>query len=338
MRITRETLLKLARDTVQLQLQRDRRLVCIYLTGSLLIEEPLLGGTTDIDLIFVHDSEPLIEREIVRMSDEVHLDIAHYSQMVFHQPRHLRVDPWIGPFLCQNPIILHDSHHWFEFTQAAVCAQFKQPEYVYQRARVLSDQARQGWLSLHLGSVEGDTKRVLAYLYALENAANAVASFNGPPLTERRLMLQLGPRAEAAGRPGLAGGLVDLITADSVSPDEWHAWQTAWSDALSAAGRLEAHPARLDPHRKQYYTRAAASLWDSSPEAALWIALRTWTLALDCLEESTPGFVIWQDACRSLKLDKSSFPERLEQMDAYIDGVEETLDQWAREYGIETNI
>ena len=128
MRITREALLKLARNTVDLRTRLDRHLVCVYLTGSLLSNEPLLGGTTDIDLVFVHDSEPPVAREVERVSDEVHLDIAHFSQMVFQHPRSLRLDPWLGGYLIENPVVLYETQHWFEFTQASVAAQFNRPE------------------------------------------------------------------------------------------------------------------------------------------------------------------------------------------------------------------
>ena len=90
MRLTREALLKIARDTAAQKVRISRRILCIYLTGSLLTPDPFLGGTTDIDLIFIHDSEPIQPREIVRLTDEIHLDIGHYDQAVFHQPRHLR--------------------------------------------------------------------------------------------------------------------------------------------------------------------------------------------------------------------------------------------------------
>ena len=91
MRITKETLLKVARESADKYSRRNRDLACIYLTGSLLSETPLLGGTTDIDLVFVHTVQPAFAREIVRLTDEVHLDIQHLSQTVFHQPRRLRL-------------------------------------------------------------------------------------------------------------------------------------------------------------------------------------------------------------------------------------------------------
>ena len=116
MRITQGTLLKNAKNEAADRLRRDRHLVCIYLTGSMTTDSPLLGGATDIDLVIIHSSEPEQEREIVRVTDEVHLDIAHYPQMLFRDTRRLRVDPWLGSYLCLDPLVLHDSGHWFDFT------------------------------------------------------------------------------------------------------------------------------------------------------------------------------------------------------------------------------
>jgi hypothetical protein len=130
MRITRDSLMSLARDFAALRFREERDLVCIYLTGSMCLQNPLLGGTTDIDLIFVHSKDPAEAREIQRINDDVSFDIAHLPQSVFEQPRHLRLNPWLGSFLCENPLILKENQHWFEFTQAAVCAHFNAPETV----------------------------------------------------------------------------------------------------------------------------------------------------------------------------------------------------------------
>ncbi|HZW05247.1 MAG TPA: hypothetical protein VFF68_15045, partial [Anaerolineaceae bacterium] len=69
MRITRDHLLKIAREMAEQRARRNRGLVCIYLTGSLLTDAPLLGGTADIDLILIHNSEPAYPREVVRITD-----------------------------------------------------------------------------------------------------------------------------------------------------------------------------------------------------------------------------------------------------------------------------
>ena len=333
MRITRDTLLKIARDTAAQRVRTHRRLICIYLTGSLLTEEPLLGGTTDIDLICVHDSEPTMRREIVRLVDEVHLDIGHFTQADFDQPRHLRQDPWLGPYITSHPLLLHDSAHWFDFTQAAITAQFNSPENTLGRARALSEAARQAWLALRLAG-EVTPEQVRSYLKALENAGNAFASLSGAPLTERRFWLELSERAETLGRPGLAAGLLDLVLPEALSAEDWETWQPHWQAALTAAAADPGCPARLHTARQPYYLRAAAALFESQPAASAWLMLRTWTQAAVLLPAGDALLAAWQSVLSSTGLDGPGFSTRLDAFDAYLDGLEETLDEWGKANGI----
>ena len=329
MRITRETLLKIARDTAAQRARASRDILCIYLTGSLTTDHPLLGGVTDIDLIIVHSSEPPVEREVVRLTDEVSLDIAHYSQRLYQRPRTLRTDPWIGSSLAEDPLQLYDVAHWFEFTQASAAAQFYEPENVIERARPLAESARQGWLALE--GVPASTQRLRTYLKIIEQAGNAVACLSGPPLTERRFLQGLPARAAAIGRPGLAGGLADLFTpSEPLAAEQWDALNLAWGQALTEAAALPEAPARLHAARRLYYERAAAALQEEQPAAALWILLRTWTLAVlaGVPEEGLHA------ACRALELDDAHFERRLAALDGYLDGVEEALDEYVQTNGI----
>ncbi|WP_322792824.1 hypothetical protein [Bellilinea sp.] len=334
MRITLEALHKAARESAERYARRDRSLVCIYLTGSLLGEEPLLGGTTDIDLIFVHSTLPPYPREIVRLTDEIHLDIAHLPQSVFQQPRRLRADNWIGSFLCANPIVLHDIGHWFEFTQASAGAQFDLPEYVLQRARLFSDQARQSWLDLQSQPAQATPQQIHQYLDILENASNAVSVLYGTPLTERRFLIQFSQRAQAAGRPGMAAGLADLIQDDPASLELIQNLLENWRLALQSAGNREEKSPRLDPTRLPYYERAVLALGEDSPAAALWLLLRTWTRAARAQPDDAAVLSGWQNACGRLGLSSVALPERLKAVDAYLDTVEETLDLWGKQYGV----
>jgi hypothetical protein len=320
--------MKLARQRADQLVRADRSLICIYLTGSLITPTPLLGGVTDIDLICVHAEEPAQAREVLRLSDEVHLDLAHYSQSVFHQPRRLRLDPWVGSYLCHNPLLLYETQHWFEFTQASVAAQFDQAETVMQRVRPLAEAARQTWFDLQNDEIEPGPQRVWAYLKALENAANALAGLSGPPLTERRFILDFPARADAIGRPGLAAGLADLLMVDLTSTDVLKVWHEQWVEALTTAGKQPSCPPRLLPPRRNYYARAAAAMLDDYPAAALWIMLRTWTQVVKILPAALPD---WQSVCAQLGLEDDS---RLGALDAYLDAMEETLDNWAAKYGV----
>ena len=49
MRITKDLLLATAKDAVKRARFDSHDIVCAYLTGSIIREDPLLGGTTDID-------------------------------------------------------------------------------------------------------------------------------------------------------------------------------------------------------------------------------------------------------------------------------------------------
>lgn len=334
MRLTRDLLMRLARNTSEQRVRAERSLVCVYLVGSLLQEEPLLGGTTDIDLIFVHSSQPPAGREIVRYNDDVHIDIAHFSMLIFNQTRQLRVHPWLGPFLCENPVLLHDTQHWFEFTQASVCAQFRRPDNVMKRARPLAETARQSWMELQSNCRKAGPQQLMTYLDILEKAANAIATLSGTPLTERRLLLTYPQRAERIGRPGLAAGLVDLILDRPISGDEWVKFLSSSRNAFEAASEQEGRPARLHPSRQAYYLRAAEVMQDDHPPAALWLLLRAWTLALCYLPENKPLLKSWQAACNALDLSGDGFQRRIAALDAYLDGVEETLDDWSDQHGV----
>jgi hypothetical protein len=337
MRITRDTLLKIARDAASQRVKVTRRVLCIYLTGSCLQEEALLGGSGDIDLVMVEDGQPLMPREIVRLNDEISLDIAHYSQEDFSHPRQLRVDPWLGPILYNKPMVLHDSNHWFDYIQASTGAQFLQPDNVLARARTLAETARQGWLDLTLGNQPDHLRQVYAYYKALENAGNAIASLSGVPLTERRFLLQIPQRAAAIQQTDLSAVLMNLAGGNTeVSDIDWQSWASAWEAALIAAAAVPTCPLRLQLPRKDYYTRAAASLWEGHPIAAFWIMARTWSLAAAHLPEDSEHRSSLAPVLNAVGLDQEHIETRIEELDAFLDRVEEALDRWAQKNGVVT--
>jgi hypothetical protein len=334
MRITRDSLRKIAANIASERTRYNRHLVTIYMTGSILDEDPLLGGTTDVDLIFIHDSEPPFKREIIPVTDDVHIDIGHLPQSLFLQPRALRGEAWLGSFLCCSPVLLHDTQHWFEFTQASVCAQFHQPENALRRARPLAEKARQSWMNLYSESKASWPKVVLSYLNILRKAANSIACLNGPPLTERRFMLQYPERAELAGQPELAHTLAALYTGESLADEDWQVWLQSWEKDYLTAAQQEHSAARLHPSRKNYYRKAAAAMWEAGQkQAAVWPILNTWTDAVAATTADQPDNE-WTNAVQQLGLGTQDLSGRLEAVDHYLDQVEETLDGWAEEHGV----
>jgi hypothetical protein len=340
MRATRESLLKIAQETIDTRARNDRHLVAAYLSGSLLEDNHLLGGTADVDLFIVHTETPPAAREIVRLSDEVHLDIAHLDQKEFRQARMLRVDPWLGPTL-NDCRVLYDPQHFMDFTVASVRGQFNRADYVYERASQPAAKARRIWLGLQGSAPQAgpraDPEVLLEYLRAVGHAANAITELSGPPLTERRMLVHFADRAGEVGKPGLYPGLLGLLGAPRLSPGSLAAWMDAWGTAMQALPP-ERTPARLHPDRRPYYIGGIETLLASpNPENALWPLLRTWTLAIACLPEgpaSTTVFESWQTALTQLELAGAGFSERLSALDAYLDLVDEVLDEWARQNGV----
>lgn len=332
MRITRDILLKIVRETVNQRTRADRGILAIYLHGSLLEDEYLLGGATDIDLFFVHMDAAPTPREIVHLTDDVHLDIAHHSQRDYRNTRQLRIHPWLGPTL-KDCRIQFDPQHFLDFTQASVRGQYDRPDFIVDRSRKQVDSARQIWLALHDSHADPAPKDILSYLRSLENAANAVAGIYGPPITERRFLVRLPQRFEMARRPGLYPGLLGLLGASKANLDTLRSWLPLWQAAyqsVSSTLPADQSPVRLHPTCQDYYLKAINALLDSSqPMNALWPLLHTWTLAVAVLPELGEHLSDWRSSLESLDLAGKGFGERVAGLDAYLDLIEETLEQWA---------
>jgi hypothetical protein len=334
LRITRETLIRIAKETALKRALAEPGLVAAYLTGSLRTENPFLGGTTDIDIVLVHARQPKVRREILPLTPEITLDIVHNPRSEYEKPKELRVHPWLGPQL-YDPLPLYGTQHFFEFVQAGVRAEYDAPVNVLARARLDSEHARQIWSGLQLSQETGPAL-LLSYLKSVNHAANSVALLTGVPLAERRFLLQFQERATAAGVPGLAAGLLGLIgrlggTRGDV--DTLGKFLPEWeNDFMEAAGRNRVHPSIAVP-RLAYYKRSfEAMLAGESPQSMLWALVHTWTLSAAVLPPTHQAK--WQSACETLGLGGEAFNERLEGLDHFLDTIEELLEKMAASQGL----
>ncbi|MGB8214069.1 MAG: hypothetical protein WCE68_10970 [Anaerolineales bacterium] len=319
MYLSRESLIRIAKETAEKSALSDPELVAAYLTGSLRTDNPFLGTATDIDIVFVHAREPKIRREIVALTPEIHLDIIHAPRSAYDKPRELRIHPWLGPEL-YDPLPLYVTRHFFEFIQAGVRDRYHEPVNVQARSLRLAEQARQGWSSLQSKQSHGP-EQVLGYFKSIRLAANAVALLAGEPLAERRFLLQFPAHVQAIGQPGLAAVLLDLLGANQVDATTLAGFLPEWEQAfLEAAGKVGVDE-RIAAPRLGYYKLAFESMLASeTPQASLWPLMVTWTLAVAGLPPA--GQVRWRSACGKLGLDEASFGERLEGLDHFLDNVE----------------
>ena len=331
MRTTRETLIRIAKETAQKRALSDPSLVAAYLTGSLCSDNPFLGNTTDIDIVFVHDGWAGVHREILPLTAEVHLDLVHNPRSDYAKPKELRTHPWLGPEL-YDPLPLYVTRHFFEFVQAGVRAEYHQPVNVLARARWNAEHARQIWSGMQPGQ-ESDPVLLISYLKAVSLAANAIAVLNGGPLSERRFLLQFPARAEAVGAMGLAEGLLHLLGWEKTDTATLAGFLPAWElSFIDASGRARVHENLAAPRLAYYKLAFEVMLEGESPWSILWPLVHSWTLAAAVLPPSHRQS--WQSACEILELTGKAFSSRLDGLDQFLDGVEDILDQYAASQGI----
>ncbi len=332
MRINQNMLLKIANDAVAKYVDTDRTLLAIYLQGSLLGNSPLIGNTADIDLFLIHTDEVGVDREVVKISDEVHLDISHHSHVLYRQPREIRIHPWLGPAVygCK---IMYDPQHFVDFIQASVRGQFSNVGNVLSRVRRQAGHAREIWEAFYEHPHPPNPQDASLYLHALEHAANSVAGLSGQILTERRFLLDFPARVDVVGKPGLYAGFLGLLGASMVDAKAIRTWLPEWQNAYNALP-TSAIPTRLHPARRLYYERAVDAILSSpGPHDALWPLWRTWTHIMCVLPADTQHRSAWQKAGEQLGLLGEVFNEKIAGLDAYLDMVEELIDTWARDNG-----
>ncbi len=339
MRVTRDSLIRIARETSKERSYNDRSIIAASLTGSLLgTDDPMLGGTTDIDLVLVHTMSPSAPREIAKLTPDFHLDIHHRTKSEFRSPRELRTDPSLG-YEMYDPMLLWESEKFFEFVQAGLRAgfEFHAPSLVLARCRKLLAEARRGWIELSdIGNRKAAAPDVLQFLHAVRSAANAIAELNGGPLAERRFLLHFPQRAEAAERPEFTEALFGLLGAPQVDAATLSGWLSAWTADFLAAAQDAKVDSSVNAARLGYYHKGIEALIaGEAPLTALWPLIHTWTLASRVLDaqQSAP----WQAACEHLGLLGDTLPQRVSDLDAFLDQIELRLDEIAQASGVETS-
>jgi len=328
-RITREKLLELAlRETEQRASHGN--VISGYVIGSVAKGTPLLGGTADIDLVLIHNGKPGVTREMVPLSHQVHLDIAHHAKDRYASPRDLRVHPWLGPAICE-PVFLFDPKHFFEWAQAGARGQFYRSDHTLARAKAFLSRARQARGLLPLAG-----RWLKIYTRTVLEAANAAVSLCHFPVAGRRLTHALRHASEEIGHPAVYDGFIHLIGADLMSQWDVPDMLSAWARAFDAASQISEAP-ELAPCRRNYYQSGFHMFVEAGhTEAIAWTLLTSWEQAIHALNLSgiaAPHIPVWESALACLELTENSADKRSQELESYIDHIEEIIDKWATQQG-----
>lgn len=336
MRITRDLLHKFAQETVRQRKRSEPDLHAAYLTGSLLGDNPLLGGTTDIDLVLVHKYQAPVQREVEAITPEISLDIFHKIKDDYEQHRQLRHDPCLGYPLTYNHILLFDTDHWLEFIQSSVTATFHRADNVLERVNTLLDNARQNWFSLVREPSESHDEWLHRYFKTLSLSANALCGLIGPPLTNRRFLMSFSERAETLGVPKTLIGFNGLLGINETDEEQLKQWIEGLEGDL---GHLKESsttpPVHLSPCRHNYYLDAIKALSETTtPSQSAWTLLRIWLDVHLSLPQPSPNIEIWNNCIETLSLTEKNVPHKIEALDAYLDSLDIMIETWANTYGL----
>ena len=334
MRITKNLLNKFARETVKQRKRSEPDLLAAYLMGSVLSNEPLLGGTTDIDLVLVHRYLAPTARETDAITPEISLDIFHKTQDDYTQLRQFRQDPWLGYPLTYNHILLFDTDHWLEYVQSSVTAEFHREDNVLARVNVFLSAARDRWRNLSTSPPQNHLVWLDQYLNALSLGANAICGLIGPPLNTRRFMMTFTQRLATLGTPEVRAGFCGLTGCSDLQSTAFAPWITAFEQDLIHLSQMDSHPAHLSSCRHGYYVQGFQALAQSEdPTFLSWPLLRTWLDIQLALDHESPGYETWQGFLEILKLTEAVSEEKTEALDSYLDHLDVLIETWADTYG-----
>ena len=77
MRFTHEALLKIVKETVDKRFSHDPNVTAVFLIGSMRPDHVVVENAADVDLLVLHNGELPRDREIVKLSNDFHLDITY---------------------------------------------------------------------------------------------------------------------------------------------------------------------------------------------------------------------------------------------------------------------
>ena len=329
MRFTHEALLKLARDTVEKRFAHDSNVTAVFLIGSLRPDHVTVESAADVDLLVLHNGEMARDREIIKLSNEYHLDIVYEPASLYAQPRELRAEGWRG-WIMWDPRLLYQKGRFFEYTQSVVRAQFEDPANIIKRSHYFADPAREAWSEMQMYPNSAKPYKVLC---AVHNAANSLAALSGPPISERKVLADFPERANRLELSEMVASLFASV-ATNVSVETIRQWVPAWEQGFLAAAQSPAD-LRLHSARMAYYkTAIEEQLSSSMPRAALWPMLLTWSLASENGTFNEAETQAWNAVCATAGLSPETIQDRLQALDVFLDGMEEILDQLTTDNGL----
>lgn len=327
MKVSREKLIDLASTETEKRADNGD-VISAYIIGSVASGDPIIGGTADVDLVLIHEMSPPFDREIHPLSMDFHLDITHHSTSMYERPTELRIDPWLGPTMCE-PIFLYDPDHFFERAQAGVRGRFHRTDFVHERAQAFLSRAREDKTQLESNDVD-----IQKYLKVLLESTNVIVTLSGFPAAGRRLVQVIEARLEKFGASEFFTRFLQLHGIDRLMEGQVEEWIEQW---VSCSQDVTSEEDQSAIARQRYYLSGfEIHISQGTPGLTLWNLLDKWADTIQALNATTVDGKHrdnFEQALVSLGFSVSEYMGRLDELESYLDDIEEYLEIWAHEHG-----
>ena len=327
MKLTNDLLQKIALDFVKEKAANDYAVKAVGLFGSVLKEDAIVRNSADVDLM-IWESYGSQRREIVELTEDVHLDIEYFSVDDFQQTVELRSMPYKG-YLVYGCKPLHDPDHVLDFVQAGVRGNFFETENVMARVDTLLSGARDRWLKYQM------THNVSAELFAqfyfemLHDVLQSVVLYEDQPLGVRRMLIEFPDYAKKAGDVSLFADVLGLLGVAGMDLTILRNWLNDWSEDYDAVQSLPTINPSIDAIKKNYYFKSMEDQLDSDvPLTAAWTMLFTWVEMATFAEQRGFDGLHWGEVAKTLGFVESEFGIKMKAMDAFLDKVEAIFVTW----------
>lgn len=332
MKLTNELLQKIAADFVKEKSSSDYGVKSIALLGSVLKGDAIVGNTADVDLL-VLESYGSYRREMIELTEDVHIDLTYYPIDDFQQTVELRTMPYKG-YLIYGCKPVYDPEHVLDFVQAGVRGNFFAAENVMTRVESLLSGARDRWLKYQMTKNVPADEFVKFYFGLIHDVMQSVILYEEGPVGVRNLLVAFPNFAKKAGDVSLFADVLGVLGVAGVDVEQLKAWVEDWKADYDAVQELPKVDADIDAVKKNYYLAAIeAQLESDVPFSAAWTMLATWVNVITFGEQRGMSNFKWDAVADQLGFGEAGFGDKMKAMDAFLDKVELIFADWKSKNG-----
>lgn len=330
MKYTKEYLLEAAQNFVNKKIARDPAISAVLLIGSLRKIDHFIDRPMDVDLLVLRDEKGDVDNELVRISDEHHLDVHYDDALAYDDPKMLRSDSVRG-WALWDASVLYQREHFFEFTQSTVRSQFDEPRNVIDRMRYYIKPARELWLE---NSATPENVDMETYLSAIFAAGNALACIDREPLSIRSFLTDLFDVTKNLEIEDINSRFMNCLSSD-LSIDLIQSNFALWEELFMEGCKYPADDV-ITPLRLAYFRSSIDSeLAGTQPIRALWPFLFTISKMPIRFSEFTELIQKHADVKTAFGFSPNGMGDKFKYLDLLLEDIEGIIEQLLVDYAVE---